>query len=520
MTKIPRIDSIEDVKEVEKKPLEFYLKETSCYQVFERAKNNFGNNKAIIDLPTGIVNEQITSYDYQQLYYKITAYINFLNSKINDSNTVISLLLPNSAVSMALLWAAKSIAIANPINFNLPLPILQKIIRNADSGIILFDDKLNDDYRDKVSALIEKFPQINFISLSNIQELESKRLNCQLKLDPNRVCAIYHTSGTTAEPKLVKLTQLNFLYMAWASCCCFNYQSQDNFFLGLPIFHPAANTVALLAFAFIGGTVTIGSPMGWFDQQTLSSFWKTLRQLKITISAALPVVYHQMFSQKFNIDETKSLRLLISGLPLSNGTIYEYEDKLSNNNVIQNIYGLTEATSIVCSKFKFPYQKCYLTKKLENIVNDTGHTVGELIIEGPNVSPGYVGQASQHRLYTQDLAYITHQKPVILDRLQNILYTNDHRAIAPLDAEQRLSNHPLILNLAVIQEKSKNEIHCFVQLINSNVINMDVEKIESDILSFFYNRGISLKKVHMPFSIPINSMGKSDKNKLLKAINS
>ena len=106
--------------------------------------------------------------------------------------------------------------------------------------------------------------------------------------DPNRTAAMLHTGGTTATPKLVRLTERGMLLNAW---CCGTWNGNrpaDVVAVGMPYFHVGGAICLALASMVFGQTMIIVSPDGYRDPCVIARFWDLVEAHGVTLVGSAP----------------------------------------------------------------------------------------------------------------------------------------------------------------------------------------------------------------------------------------
>lgn len=519
-TSFPSIHQYQDVINIESKPLSSYLKETATYQVIKQAAESTPNNTAFIELRSGIADDSAFAISYVDFLYKINGYINHLAKFSLKKSDVIMVGMGNTIESIALTIAAQTIAVAFPINMMMPLEVIEKLIVDSCPKLFISDKASYTNINGTVYHLLNWFSNTRFITHCEIQGRD-QALMIEPDLDINRICALAHTSGTTSLPKIAKLSQQNILYSAWVSCCALNVTQADNFYLGLPLFHPSAISTAILPMCWTGATTTLASNEGWMNENALKYFWQNVEKLKITLSAALPMIYSQLLNFVDEQVNIKSLRHLIAGMPVTEKLCQEFEAKTNLTNKIINIYGLTEATSLVCCPFRLPYQTLSIKPLSLSVINVGNHQVGELIIEGPNVCAGYLNQnsglASSEKspspFHTGDIAHLTEQGAVIIDRACYLITLDNQQALCPQQLEHQLLQEENLESIAITACQTDTSLLCHIVINLSQSQDKMKQTILQKINALIAPKKITIENIKVQTNLPFTAMGKVDKSK-------
>ncbi len=213
---------------------------------------------------------------------------------------------------------------------------------------------------------------------------------------PGDTALLLHTSGTTARPKLVPLSQANLATSARNVAATLRLGSEDVCLNIMPLFHIHGLVGALLASLRAGATV-VATP--GFHAMRL---FRWLDRLRPTWYSAVPTM-HQAILQRArrNLESVARSRLRLirsSSAALPPTVLASLEDRFGCP-VIES-YGMTEASHQMASNPLPPGVRKPGTVGVaagpEVAVMDasgnllsTGET-GEVVIRGPNVTAGYV----------------------------------------------------------------------------------------------------------------------------------
>jgi len=212
---------------------------------------------------------------------------------------------------------------------------------------------------------------------------------------PDDIALILHTSGTTSRPKIVPLTQTNVAASAGNIAVSLDLTASDRCMNVMPLFHIHGLVAAVSASLSAGGSVwcTPG-----FDAL---KFFGWMKDAQPTWYTAVPTMHQAILSRAGRNAETIAevpLRFLRSSSASLPGPVMEKLAETFRAPVIEG-YGMTEAAHQMCSNpLKPGTQKpgvvglpagpeVRIADEAENVLRD-GAT-GEVVISGPNVTPGY-----------------------------------------------------------------------------------------------------------------------------------
>jgi oxalate---CoA ligase len=213
--------------------------------------------------------------------------------------------------------------------------------------------------------------------------------------DTEDIALILHTSGTTSRPKIVPLTQRNLCASAHNVAAALELQETDCCLNVMPLFHIHGLVAALLATLASGGSV-ICAP-GLVEDQ----FFAWMAGLQPTWYTAVPTMHQAVLARAHNLREVIAhtpLRFIRSSSSALPPQVMEQLENSFSVPVIE-AYGMTEAAHQMASNPLPP-----ATRKPRSVGRAAGPEVaimgeggvllppgliGEIVIRGPNVTPGY-----------------------------------------------------------------------------------------------------------------------------------
>lgn len=347
----------------------------------------------------------------------------------------------------------------------------------------------------------------------------------QSPTDADDVALILHTSGTTSRPKIVPLLQSNVAASAHNIATSLDLTADDRCMNVMPLFHIHGLLAAVSATLSTGGQVWCAPG---FDALR---FFGWLRDADPTWYTAVPTMHQAILSRApRNADIIKGarLRFLRSSSASLPGPVMEKLFETFGAPVVEG-YGMTEAAHQMCSNpLAAGSQKpgavgvpagpeVRIAHEVEPKLTDGG--VGEVVISGPNVTPGYESnpdanaknffEAEGKRWFrTGDQGTFDSDGYLILTgRLKEIINRGGEK-VSPLEIDGVLSAHPAIaqvVTFALPHPKLGEEVAAAV------VLREGEEATERDIRDFASERLADFKvprKVIILDEIPKGATGK------------
>jgi O-succinylbenzoic acid--CoA ligase len=284
---------------------------------------------------------------------------------------------------------------------------------------------------------------------------EGGRTDRRLTSDGERAQLILFTSGTTGEPKAVRLTATNLFSSAVASAFRLGVTPADRWLGCLPVHH-MGGLAPVFRSVWYGTTLVL---QGGFDAAETG---RLLDQENITGVSLVPTQLRRLLAGDWSPPD--SLRtVLLGGAPASGSLL---ERALDAGVPVHPTYGLTEAASQVTTARPADVRAdtetvgqplCWTDVRLiaDGEPADPGDT-GEIVVDGPTVTPGYLDEGataeavSEWGLHTGDLGVRDEQGRLrVRGRIDDVINTGGE-LVAPAEVVDVLESHSGVEEAAVV----------------------------------------------------------------------
>nr|WP_299677615.1 acyl--CoA ligase [uncultured Roseobacter sp.] len=355
---------------------------------------------------------------------------------------------------------------------------------------------------------------------------ETVEAGAQSKPSVSDVALILHTSGTTSRPKIVPLLQSNIAASARNIATSLNLTPDDRCLNVMPLFHIHGLVAAVSATFAAGGQVWCAPG---FDAL---KFFGWVRDADPTWYTAVPTMHQAILSRagrNAEVIENARLRFLRSSSASLPGPVMTQLAETFGAPVIEG-YGMTEAAHQMCSNplppgVQKPGAVGLPAGPEVRIAHESNpelldaDAVGEVVISGPNVTPGYESNPSANAsaffeaegkrwFRTGDQgAFDADGYLALTGRLKEIINRGGEK-VSPLEVDDVLSAHPGVaqaLTFAVPHAKLGEEVAAAI------VLREGMEIGERDIRDFASERLADFKvprKVIILDEIPKGATGK------------
>ncbi len=350
-------------------------------------------------------------------------------------------------------------------------------------------------------------------------------------VNPDDVCLILYTSGTTGVPKGVMLSQYQIIKNAYDQGENMRVTSEDKLVVPVPFSHCFGCVMSITLMACFGGAI---APLLVFNEKDAL---ETIERYGCTMIHGTPTMFNREIKlyRKSNYD-TSTLRTgIMAGAPCPEDLMRAVMEEMGANLCIT--YGLTEASpGITMTSLEDSIEDRVKTvgKPLPDIevkiVDDNGRElppgkVGEIICRGYNVMKGYYKApeltAKTIRngwLYTGDLGVMDERGYITFKGRKKELVIVGGYNVYPIEIESYIRQFDKVHEVAVVGVPDED----LGEVVACAVIPKDgVELDPQEIVDFCYGKIASAKVpryVYVTDSLPVSGRGKVQKYKLVEIL--
>ena len=270
---------------------------------------------------------------------------------------------------------------------------------------------------------------------------------------PDDIALVLHTSGTTSRPKQVPLRQRNLMASARTIGAHYRLGPADVSFCVMPLFHIHGLVASTFAALAAGGAVVTPRRL------TPSRFWPQAREHGATWLSAGPTLHQMILDRADDAGPLPALRFVRSCSSALSPALLDRAEREYGAPMLE-AYGMTEASHQMSSNplppgIRVPGSVGVPTGTQIRIVDAAGvfladGAAGEVVIRGPGVMAGYVGNpaATAEAFFgdwfrTGDRGVFRDGYLVLEGRLKEMIIRGGEN-IAPAEIEQVLQSHPAV----------------------------------------------------------------------------
>ena len=455
------VKSIDDIIAIESDPYERNVGARSLHDLLCATAANHPERPALTMLATEHSLEPLWSLTHQQLLHETTRAANLFAALDPGRKGVVAVLCPTFPEIPVALLGAQFAGVASAINYLLNVEtIADLLIAERATTLIVPGRDCDTAVADKVQPILDRVagldsvlhigevaPAKSAVSYADALKRQSgDRLEFAIERDRSRVCALFHTGGTTGQPKLVQLTHGNQIHAAWSFAQVHGFDERDVVINGFPLFHVGGTITAGLSVLAAGGHVVVPSPYGLRQPEAVRNYWRIVERYRATIVGGVPTSIASLADTLIDGRDVSSVRMGLTGgavLPRAVGERFEKRTGI----LLYETYGMTETAAAIAFNpgrgerlpgsvgFRAPYAQTLVARRGTEGRSPCSPLVsGSVFVRGPQVFPGYV-DAEHNRgvldadgwLETGDVGFLTEDQRLILTgREKDIIIRGGH----------------------------------------------------------------------------------------------
>jgi O-succinylbenzoic acid--CoA ligase len=319
-------------------------------------------------------------------------------------------------------------------------------LNDCDASTLLVDDEF-----------LDRIKEINTskLTFSTIESSGKGTFTITEIWEPSRTITIMYTSGTTGFPKGVRQTAGNHTSSALSSVLNLGLAEDDIWLCTMPLFH-------ISGFSILARSVIYGMCVRLYEKFDAESIVEEIQNGTVTRISVVATGLHRIleqFEKNRSIAHHSFQTMLAGGGPVPD----DYLRRASNFQLpVLQTYGMTETssqTSTLSSEdaLKKPGSagKPLFFNRIKIRDAEQPGDLGEVLVMGPHVTPGYIGHASDRDpledgwLPTGDIGYIDSDGYLfIVDRRSDLIISGGEN-IYPAEIENVLISHPYVKEAGV-----------------------------------------------------------------------
>lgn len=397
---------------------------------------------------------------YAELSLRITKLAAGLRAAGVSEGDRVAYLGPNHPAFVETLFATTALGgIFVPLNFRLTAPEIEHILADSGARVLIYAPQSA-----KVVQGLETVPA-KVVALEDPEPgeghyetwlAEGDETPIDVAVAADDVALILYTSGTTGRPKGAMLTHANLLWNTFNLLIGVDVGGDEVTLVTAPLFHIAALAQTLLPTVVKGGCALITA--SW----DVDRCYDLIEKYGVTWMFGVTTMYAALAaSPRWAAADLSSVRSLIcGGASIPEELVRTYQRR---GLVFCAGYGMTETapgvTFLEARESGGRVGSAGVPVFFADVRLDApGHRPGEVLVKGPNVTPGYwrnpeataAAFTEDGWFRTGDLATVDEDGHFrIVDRLKDMFISGGEN-VYPAEVENVLFEHPAVMEAAVI----------------------------------------------------------------------
>lgn len=360
-----------------------------------------------------------------------------------------------------------------PLDVALPAEEMCELVDRSDASVFVIDEARKD-----VAAIVkDRCPKLKYLismqketsddeSLSFWQLLKEHAGSFDFAPEPDQLCTIMFTSGTTGKSKGVMLTHRNLADNA--TCLDMKIPPRTVLLSALPIHHAYCLSMDILKALSLGGIICIND--------SLLHVAKNIKLFKPNMILMVPLMIETM-AKKLESTAMLPPKLIKNKVfgeqfhTICSGGAYlnpAYIDMFAKYGItILQGYGMTECSPVISTNVSWDIRKDTVGQLMPNC---EGKSVdGELWVRGSSVMQGYYKMPEETKetlqdgwLRTGDLGYVDEDRFVHLTgRKKNLIITKNGENVSPEELENKIGENRMVQEILVRENEGVIEAEIF-----------------------------------------------------------
>lgn len=301
-------------------------------------------------------------------------------------------------------------------------------------------------------VLKEKVDDSRVVLFSEIEDTKPVQFEPQQQWAKGRTLSIMYTSGTTGHPKGVRQTAENHFSSAVSSALNIGIAPEDVWLCAVPLFH-------ISGFSILMRSLIYGMGVRLYEKFDADRSAEEICNGSVTHMSVVGVTLERILSsvEQASMQASDQFKAVLAGggpIPVA------YMKRAKNCGIpVLQTYGMTETSSQTTTlQVADAERKIGSAGKplfLYEVKTEKQDEVGEILIRGPQVTPGYIGAFAKRNvqqdgwLHTGDIGYLDDEGFLfVVDRRSDLIVSGGEN-VYPAEIEKVLSGHPAVREVGV-----------------------------------------------------------------------
>ncbi|MBZ5611121.1 MAG: AMP-binding protein [Acidobacteriia bacterium] len=380
---------------------------------------------------------------------------------------IVASVLPNGPDAATAFLSVSSCAAFAPLNPSLRRNEFERVFADLNPRLILAAPAQAQAARK--AALMARIPVIDVVAQSEAGVFTLPGTSGEKSSSVGRlaqsedIAYILATSGTTGRPKLAPTSHRGVCSSLVHRRRLYDLTSDDRCLSMAAAFHTGGLVGSLATPLWSGGSV-VCTP-GFH----VEGFFEWLDEYRPTWFSSVPTVFQELLArapQHADVLERSSIRFFRSSAAAMPATVADRIEELFHAPLLQG-YGLTEALGVTADSIRGPRKRGSSGRPFCDevaVVDDRGRTLppgqpGEIVVRGPTVFAGYIGNSEATRqafrdgwFRTRDIGHFDEDGFLFVTGRASEVINRGGEKISPFEVDQVLLSHRAVAKAVTFPE--------------------------------------------------------------------
>lgn len=346
------IEGPDDILAIESVMPQAVLAGQTTYDCLAAAAALDPDKSAVVALRPGGSTEVAATLSYVDYLAQTTAAANLFRAIADGAPSIVALMLPIVPETLVAAWGATAAGIVTPINPHLEPALVVSILNATRATVLVSTTAHGPSAADQLETIVAQVPTLRRVLLvegadpaadfaAALAEHSGNTLSFEPCRDPAAEAMYLPTGGTTAAPKLARLTHGGMVLSGWIAGAVMGARADEVVGLGMPLFHVGGMLMLAMRGAVLGQTILLLSPAGFRDRGVVSNFWEIARAHGMTSLIATPTSAAALHAAGDAVHDGHVIRTFSSGgstIPLELGRAFPRRFGIE----LREVWGATE----------------------------------------------------------------------------------------------------------------------------------------------------------------------------------
>jgi fatty-acyl-CoA synthase len=289
-----------DIRELEKVPPEALLPGRTIYECIKAAAALDPTKPAITHLLSADIRVAPRVVTYAELVDLVERTANLVSDASAGNPASTAVILPMLPEGLIASWAASTVGVVTPINPYLEMRYVISIMNAARTTVLVTTtNKHGPGAWDNLRDVFGQVPTLRRVLIVDSDDRSTDFLTAARAFpagefrfapvsDPDQDVTYLLTGGTTAAPKLIRMTHRGQLLNAWMNGALQGMEPTGVMGHAMPNFHVGGYVVIALRTIILGQTLLTLTTDGFRNADVVRRFWDIARRYRMTSALATP----------------------------------------------------------------------------------------------------------------------------------------------------------------------------------------------------------------------------------------